>query len=327
MSKVALFIDGASMFYAQKQSGWHIDFRSLYKFFTRGKEIYGAFYFASAPPKTDSKALQRYRRFRQALIAIGYHVIDKEVKTLIDPKTGQTRVSGSLDVELTLRMLAGSDSYDEAVLLGGDLDYLPVVHHLRTRGKTITIVNRKEMTSTELINATDKFVDLNGLKDYIEKGKAPMEAEDIPLPPEEPLSLLKPSPDVKHDRSAELLRLHPLILKASTRAYITENYDSAVLNAFKVVEKYVKEKSGLRLFGQQLMARAFDEQNPVLRLNPLDNESERMEQLGYKFLFMGMVGIRDLLAHEVVEWRDPEKAFKFLAFCSLLLEKIDEALG
>src|SRR4030042_3240706 len=235
MSKVALFIDGASMFYAQKHSGWHIDFRSVYKLFTKGKEIYGAFYFASVPPERDSKALQYYRKFRQALIAMRYHVIDKEVKTTIDPKTGRTLVRGSLDVELTLRMLAGSDSYDEAVLLGGDLDYLPVVHHLQARGKIITIVNRKEMTSIELINSADKFVDLDGLKDYIEKGKAATDAEDIPLPPEDPLSLLKPSPDVKRDRSAELLRLHPLILKASSRAYITENYDSAVLNAFGIM--------------------------------------------------------------------------------------------
>ena len=170
MARIALFVDGASMFYAQRAQGWHIDFRSVYEHFTAGKQVTGAYYFTATPPARNLDAVQRYRRFRTALIYIGWNVIDKEVHVITDRETGQTKTKGNLDIELTFRMLSSADAWDEAILFGVDVDYIPIIKHLQNLGKTITCVGRREMTSIELINAA-RFIDLESLRGLIEKRK------------------------------------------------------------------------------------------------------------------------------------------------------------
>ena len=171
MPRIALFVDGANMFYAQRDQGWRIEFRSAYEHFTAGKEIAGAYYFTATPPAGNIQAVQAYRRFRTALIYIGYSVVDKEVHVITDRQTGQTKLKGNLDIELTFRMLSTADSWDEAVLLGVDVDYVPIITHLQNLGKTITCVGRRQSTSLELINAANRFIDLEDLRRLIEKRK------------------------------------------------------------------------------------------------------------------------------------------------------------
>lgn len=169
MDRVALFVDGASMFYAQRDQKWHIDFRSVYHLFTDNREIHGAFYFTATPPASNPSAVTNYRRFKTALIYMGYSVIDKEVRVILDKMTGQTKMKGNLDVELVFRMLTAAGSYDEGVLLGGDIDYVPIINHLVNLGKRVLVVGRRPSTSLELINAASKYIDLEEIRHRIEK--------------------------------------------------------------------------------------------------------------------------------------------------------------
>lgn len=36
MPRVALFVDGANMFYAQKKLGWFFEYEKVYRFFVKG---------------------------------------------------------------------------------------------------------------------------------------------------------------------------------------------------------------------------------------------------------------------------------------------------
>jgi uncharacterized LabA/DUF88 family protein len=166
---IALFVDGASMFYAQRAQGWHMDYRSIYEHFTAGKQVAGAYYFTASPPSGNVEAVKRYRGFKTALIYIGWSVIDKEVHVITDRETGQIKLKGNLDIELTFRMLSSADTWDEAILFGVDIDYIPIIRHLQNLGKTITCVGRRQMTSLELINAANRFIDLEELRGLIEK--------------------------------------------------------------------------------------------------------------------------------------------------------------
>lgn len=56
------------------------------------------------------EAIAKYRKFRSALIHIGYSVIDKEVHVITDRATGQTKMKGNLDIELTFRMLSTANA-------------------------------------------------------------------------------------------------------------------------------------------------------------------------------------------------------------------------
>ena len=82
MPAVAIFVDGANLFYAQRQQAWNIDWEAVYKHFTAGKQVCGAYYFTASPSASNAEAVKRYRGFRTALINIGYEVIDKEVHVI-----------------------------------------------------------------------------------------------------------------------------------------------------------------------------------------------------------------------------------------------------
>jgi len=171
MERIALFVDGAAMFYAQRDNDWHLDYNNVFHYFADNRELAGAWYFTASPSPANTERLERYRKFKYALTQIGYSVKDKEVRVLYDKDTGQVKLKGNLDIELVFRMLTSAGSYDTAVLLGGDSDYIPVIEHLINNGKKVIVVGRKQSTATDLINVASQFIDLNKLRDRIVKRK------------------------------------------------------------------------------------------------------------------------------------------------------------
>jgi len=171
MDRVAIFIDGGAMFYAQRDNGWHLDYRNVKNFFSDNRELAGAYYFTATPSVANADALDRYRKFKHAMTMMGYNVKDKEVRVIRDENSGQTRLKGNLDIELVFRLLSSQSSYDIAVLLGGDSDYVPIIEHLVNNGKRVIVVGRRQSTATDLINSASQFTDLNDIRDRIIKTK------------------------------------------------------------------------------------------------------------------------------------------------------------
>ncbi|MBI4771147.1 MAG: NYN domain-containing protein [Chloroflexi bacterium] len=168
---MAVFVDGANMFYAQREARWHIDFRrTLDHFaFSRGYDLFSAFYFTGAPPVDEPEEVRKYRRFRNALINIGYKVIDKEVKTISDRESGLIIQKANLDVEITMYALLTVNNYDEAVFMSGDSDFAPLYSHLRATGKSVVCAARRQSAPIEVVNAVTRFVDLDSIRQAIEK--------------------------------------------------------------------------------------------------------------------------------------------------------------
>ncbi len=173
-TRVAIFVDGANMFYAQRDNKWHIDYKGVYQYFTTNKDPAMAYYFTATPPPSEKDRIKSYKRFRQALIHMGYSVVDKEVRIISDKSTGQVKMKGNLDIDMAFKMLSGVDKYEEAVVLGGDSDFIPIFEYLRNLGKDVVCVGRKQSTALDLINASTRFIDLNDIRTRIEKkrGKA-----------------------------------------------------------------------------------------------------------------------------------------------------------
>ena len=123
------------------------------------------------------------------------------------------------------------------------------------------------------------------------------------------------------------LHLHPIIKRASESLFKSGHYADAIFCAYKALCNYVKERSEVEdLDGQSLMARVFDEEKPLLKLNPLRSRSDKDEQTGFKLLFMGaMTGIRNPKAHENVVQEDPNRTLEYLVFASLLAKRVDES--
>ena len=117
-------------------------------------------------------------------------------------------------------------------------------------------------------------------------------------------------------------------LRQATRTrFRNRNFADAVEAAFKCLDNAVKEKSGLSAkSGSDLMFTAFNEKNPVVKLNELDSTTDRSEQEGYKHLFAGaMTGIRNPRAHEHELKDDPKVALELLALANHLMGKLGAA--
>ena len=169
MNRVALFVDGSNMFYAQRENHWHIDFKLAYQYFLDNREKAGAYYFTASPPVGDPQKVRKYRGYKHALISFGFSVIDKEVKVIHDSNSNIPKLKGNLDIELVFRMLTSMDTYDRVVLMGGDSDYVPIVEHLRNSGKIVEVVGRRQSVSMDLINSANVFTDLDSIKERIER--------------------------------------------------------------------------------------------------------------------------------------------------------------
>ena len=126
----------------------------------------------------------------------------------------------------------------------------------------------------------------------------------------------------------DALHFHPAIVEASRSLYKGGHYYNAIQNAFIRVEMEVRTVSNLHdQIGQGLMGNAFTGEDPRIQLNPMVSKSDRDEQKGLKFIFMGsMTGIRNPKAHYLISQNDPYKTLEYIALASLLLKRIDERI-
>jgi len=124
----------------------------------------------------------------------------------------------------------------------------------------------------------------------------------------------------------DAMQFHPKVIKVSESLFRTGNYPSAIFEAFKAVHNYVQEKTGLTLDGVNLMEKVFNENKPILQLNEMLTPSDKNEQKGFKYLFMGsQMGIRNPKAHENIKQEDSNKALEYLGIASLLMRRVDES--
>jgi len=158
------------------------------------------------------------------------------------------------------------------------------------------------------------------LKSIIQKYEVLGFGEEPAARAKQPSSVAE-APDYLFDK----MQFHPKVVETSKSLFETGHYGPAIFEAFKAVNNFVKQETGLALDGRDLMAHAFREENPIIRLNEGRTQSEKDEQEGFKFLFMGaMVGIRNPKAHDSIAQPDPYRTLEYLGFASLLMKRIEE---
>jgi uncharacterized protein (TIGR02391 family) len=133
------------------------------------------------------------------------------------------------------------------------------------------------------------------------------------------------SPADRAIRAYSNLDLHPEIARAASELYRDGHYANAIEDAVKALNDLVRMRSGEALDGTPLMQKVFSPNTPILRFNPMADQSDRDEQLGFMMMFSGAVaGLRNPRAHKLIK-DDPERALEFIAFVSLLAKLLDSA--
>ena len=162
--KVYVFIDAANIFYTQKTLGWRISYEKLKQYFNDecGKNLGKMFVYTA----TDSERPQQ-KKFLDMLEINEYIVRTKEVKRIRVTK-GVYEWKGDFDVELTIDAMDNAREFDTAILLSGDSDFAPIVKRMKENGKKVIIMSAKHHISRELIELSDKYINLKKLRDKIE---------------------------------------------------------------------------------------------------------------------------------------------------------------
>jgi uncharacterized protein (TIGR02391 family) len=121
------------------------------------------------------------------------------------------------------------------------------------------------------------------------------------------------------------LDLHPVIAEAANKLYLDGHYANAIEDAVKALNNLVRMRSGEVLDGMALMQKVFSPNAPILKFNPMADQTDKDEQQGFMMMFAGAVtGLRNPRAHKLIK-DDPEQALEFIAFVSLLAKLLDGA--
>ena len=120
--------------------------------------------------------------------------------------------------------------------------------------------------------------------------------------------------------------IHPKISEISKSLFDSGHYKQATFEAYILIENIVKTESSCNNIGFSLMMNVFNENNPLLCLNDLANDSDKDEQQGFKHIFAGVVaGIRNPRGHQVDIAETMTECLDHLSLASLLIRKIDGA--
>lgn len=165
-TRIAVFVDGGNFFYMQKALGWFADPKKLLDLIAEQGKITDAYYYLGQDMSGESKQ----QGFMDALPNMGYTVVPKPIKTILDTETGEGRRKANLDVEIVLDMFNTIDSYDMAVLVSGDGDFERPLNLLRSRGKRFQVYAVDHLIARELRQVAGRhYIRLSDLRDRIEK--------------------------------------------------------------------------------------------------------------------------------------------------------------
>ena len=157
--RVAIFIDGSNLFYAALQLGVEIDYTKLLYRLTAGAKLLRAFFYTGV-----DRTNEKQQGFLLWMRRNGYRVIAKDLVQLPDGSK-----KANLDVEIAVDLMALVSHYDTAVLVSGDGDLAYAVDAVSYRGARIEVVSLRSMTSDSLINVADRYIDLEQIREDIQK--------------------------------------------------------------------------------------------------------------------------------------------------------------
>ena len=120
--------------------------------------------------------------------------------------------------------------------------------------------------------------------------------------------------------------IHPGLPRTVRSLFDSGHYSQSAFEAFKFLEKEVRRHASTTGTGKSLMMKAFSEASPMIQLTPQSNETEHVEQEGYKFVFAGsMMAIRDPRGHDPDIVDDSTACLDFVTLVSMLLRRLAKA--
>lgn len=121
---------------------------------------------------------------------------------------------------------------------------------------------------------------------------------------------------------------HPEVLRYCTREFLAEDYFHGIFEACKGVMERLRDLSGLRTDGAELIQEAFSSKRPLIAFNQLQSESEISEHKGISSLMLGCCQfLRNPRAHAPrILWHDETNVLEAMTFISMLHRVLDKCV-
>jgi uncharacterized LabA/DUF88 family protein len=158
---VAVFVDVANIFYAAKAAGVDIDYVTLLKSATAGRDFVRAYAYTGLDPDNENQ-----RNFHSFLARNSYKVVSKDIR-----KYGDGKVKANLDIELVVDLMKTARNLDVAIVVSGDGDFAPAIRAVQEMGVRVEVISFRGNTSSDLIEVADLFTDITQLA-RVEKGSS-----------------------------------------------------------------------------------------------------------------------------------------------------------
>jgi uncharacterized LabA/DUF88 family protein len=158
---VAVFVDVANIFYAAKAAGVDIDYVTLLKAASAGRDLVRAYAYTGLDPENENQ-----RNFHSFLARNGYKVVSKDIR-----KYGDGKVKANLDIELVVDMMKTARNLDIAIVVSGDGDFAPAIRAVQEMGVRCEVISFRGNTSSDLIDVADQFTEITALA-KVEKGSS-----------------------------------------------------------------------------------------------------------------------------------------------------------
>jgi uncharacterized LabA/DUF88 family protein len=184
--KTSIFIDYSNVYIpGRRLFNINIDPPKLIKLLSKGKNIVHTYLFSSENPNNIGE-INFYRVMRTKGIIVETESLVERPVEIFCPNCKEQLMplncpncneefnfpphkSKRIDVRMAAQLLETSHTYDEAIIIGGDQDFIPVIRILRRdKGKKVYIASFKQPLSGELVTEVDGITILD---DYIDKIK------------------------------------------------------------------------------------------------------------------------------------------------------------
>ena len=178
--KTIVFIDKANLHYALQEASWEIDYHRLWNWLiTELPQGFIAYHYEGYFPDKAPGMIERAEeaetrkeakfRFFKKIREIGYIVETKPINSVYDSTSGSYNRKCNFDVEIAITALDKIAQYNNAVLFSGDGDFTKLVKYLKGKFKQTIVISAKKRTSRSILDAANQFINLNNLKDQIER--------------------------------------------------------------------------------------------------------------------------------------------------------------
>lgn len=157
--RLMIFVDGSNLFYTAQMLGIEIDYLKLVDSLVNKDKLIRAYFYAGID--LDNALSIGWQFFMKRS---GFKMVTKPLQTLPDGSK-----KANCDVEMAVDMVTMLDSFDTAIVITGDGDLTYAIQYLVNHGKQVELVGSKMNTKDTLIQAADRFVELECLKTLITK--------------------------------------------------------------------------------------------------------------------------------------------------------------